>query len=141
MAGMSPPGAGWEGESELNFPLDDISKEPAPAMSGVGAQRLLCEEFCWYDICCTSFLDKLTCLRLDLTLRIAACALPILYLQYSIDVQYPVQEEILTCQRAASSRSSRFPRRLHSEPWQARTAWNSQTARLPYMRPWPMALM
>ena len=41
VAGMSPPGAGWEGESELNFPLDDIPKEPAPAASGTGAQALL----------------------------------------------------------------------------------------------------
>ena len=28
VAGMSPPGGGWEGESELNFPLDDVPKEP-----------------------------------------------------------------------------------------------------------------
>ena len=41
VAGMSPPGAGWEGESELNFPLDDIPKESAPTVGGAGAQRLL----------------------------------------------------------------------------------------------------
>ena len=44
VAGMSPPGAGWEGESELNFPLDDIPKEPAPTVGGAGAQRLLSDE-------------------------------------------------------------------------------------------------
>ena len=35
VAGMSPPGGGWE--SELNFPLDDIPKEPKSALSSQGA--------------------------------------------------------------------------------------------------------
>lgn len=34
VAGMSPPGGNWEGESELNFPLDDVPKEPKSSSQG-----------------------------------------------------------------------------------------------------------
>ena len=37
VTGMSPPGGNWEGESELNFPLDDVPKEPKAALSSKGA--------------------------------------------------------------------------------------------------------
>ena len=36
IAGMSPPALGWEGESELNFPLDDVPKELTSAQSTHG---------------------------------------------------------------------------------------------------------
>lgn len=41
IAGMSPPGAGWEGESELNFPLDDVPKEPTSSAGAPSACKLL----------------------------------------------------------------------------------------------------
>ena len=37
VAGMSPPGGNWEGESELNFPLDDVPKDQKSALSSQGA--------------------------------------------------------------------------------------------------------
>ena len=40
VAGMSPPGGGWE--SELNFPLDDIPKEPKSALSSQGTPFNMC---------------------------------------------------------------------------------------------------
>lgn len=36
VAGMSPPALGWDGESELNFPLDDVPKELTSAQSPHG---------------------------------------------------------------------------------------------------------
>ena len=41
IAGMSPSGAGWEGESELNFPLDDVPKEPTSSAGAPPACKLL----------------------------------------------------------------------------------------------------
>ena len=38
VAGMSPPALGWEGESELNFPLDDVPKELTSAQSPHGTR-------------------------------------------------------------------------------------------------------
>ena len=41
IAGMSPPGAGWDGESELNFPLDDVPKEPTSSAGAPPGCKLL----------------------------------------------------------------------------------------------------